>query len=50
MGFESSEDGYLARIFYPAGSKDVPIGKVRFYSIKEDRGHSDLMVKIIRCL
>ena len=50
MGFESSEDGYLARIFYPAGSKDVPIGKVRFYSIKEDRRHSDLMVKIIRCL
>ena len=28
MGFESSEDGYLARIFYPAGSKDVPIGKL----------------------
>ena len=28
MGFESSEEGYLARILIPEGSKDVPIGKV----------------------
>lgn len=28
MGWESSDEGYLARIFIPAGSKDVPIGKV----------------------
>ena len=28
MGFESSEDGYLAKIMYPAGSKDIPVGKV----------------------
>lgn len=28
MGFETPEEGYLARIVIPAGSKDVPIGKV----------------------
>ena len=28
MGFESSEEGYLAKIFIAAGEKDVPIGKV----------------------
>lgn len=28
MGFESSEEGFLARIMYPAGSKDVPVGKL----------------------
>ena len=28
MGFESSEDGYLAKIMFPAGSKDIPVGKV----------------------
>lgn len=31
MGFESSEEGYLARILLPEGSKDVPIGKVRAF-------------------
>lgn len=30
MGFESSEEGYLARILIPEGTKDVPLGKVRF--------------------
>eukprot|EP01111_Echinosteliopsis_oligospora_P019485 TRINITY_DN945_c0_g2_i1.p1 TRINITY_DN945_c0_g2~~TRINITY_DN945_c0_g2_i1.p1 ORF type:complete len:653 (-),score=233.85 TRINITY_DN945_c0_g2_i1:32-1990(-) len=25
MAFESAEDGYLAKILYPAGSKDVPV-------------------------
>lgn len=28
MGFETPEEGYLAKIFYPAGAKDVPIGKL----------------------
>lgn len=30
MGFESSEEGYLAKIFISEGTKDVPIGKVYF--------------------
>ena len=28
MGFESSEDGYLAKIFIAEGTRDVPLGKV----------------------
>lgn len=28
MGFETPEEGYLAKILIQAGSKDVPIGKV----------------------
>ena len=28
MGFETPEEGYLAAVFYPAGSKDIDIGKV----------------------
>lgn len=28
MGFETPEEGYLARIIVPAGTKDVAIGKV----------------------
>ncbi len=28
MGFETPEEGYLAKVLVPAGSKDVPIGKV----------------------
>lgn len=28
MGFETPEEGYLAKILFPAGSKDVPIGKL----------------------
>lgn len=28
MGFETPEEGYLAKILIPAGSKEVPIGKV----------------------
>uniref|UniRef100_A0A0N5BYC3 Acetyltransferase component of pyruvate dehydrogenase complex n=1 Tax=Strongyloides papillosus TaxID=174720 RepID=A0A0N5BYC3_STREA len=27
MGFETPEEGYLAKIFLPEGTKDVPIGK-----------------------
>lgn len=29
MGFETPEEGYLAKIFLPEGTRDVPIGKVR---------------------
>ena len=28
MGFETPEEGYLARIIIPGGTKDVPLGKV----------------------
>lgn len=28
MGFETPEEGYLAKIMVPAGTKDVPIGKL----------------------
>ncbi len=28
MGFETPEEGFLAKVLVPAGSKDVPIGKV----------------------
>ena len=28
MGFETPEEGYLAKILVQAGAKDVPIGKV----------------------
>ncbi|XP_066140220.1 dihydrolipoyllysine-residue acetyltransferase component of pyruvate dehydrogenase complex, mitochondrial isoform X1 [Euwallacea fornicatus] len=28
MGFETPEEGYLAKILIPAGSKDVPVGKL----------------------
>jgi pyruvate dehydrogenase E2 component (dihydrolipoamide acetyltransferase) len=28
MGFETPEEGYLAKILYAAGSKDIPIGKL----------------------
>lgn len=31
MGFETPEEGYLAKIFVPEGAKDIPIGKVRNY-------------------
>ena len=30
MGFETPEEGYLAKILVPAGTKDVPIGKVSY--------------------
>lgn len=29
MGFETPEEGYLAKILISEGSKDVPLGKVR---------------------
>lgn len=28
MGFETPEEGYLAKILYQAGSKDIPVGKL----------------------
>ncbi len=28
MGFETPEEGFLAKILIPAGTKDIPIGKV----------------------
>lgn len=28
MGFETPEEGYLAKILIAAGTRDVPIGKV----------------------
>jgi len=28
MGFETPEEGYLAKILVPAGTKDVSVGKV----------------------
>ena len=31
MGFETPEEGYLAKILIEAGAKDVPIGKVIYY-------------------
>lgn len=37
MGFETPEEGYLAKILIPAGSKDVPIGKHRYIFTKLSR-------------
>jgi pyruvate dehydrogenase E2 component (dihydrolipoamide acetyltransferase) len=28
MGFETPEEGFLARVLVPAGAKNVPLGKV----------------------
>ena len=32
MGFETPEEGYLAKILIPAGTKDIPLGKVREFA------------------
>ena len=32
MGFETPEEGYLAKILIPDGTKDIPIGKASRYS------------------
>ncbi len=29
LGFESGDEGFIAKILVPSGSKDVPVGKVR---------------------
>ncbi|XP_005094120.1 dihydrolipoyllysine-residue acetyltransferase component of pyruvate dehydrogenase complex, mitochondrial isoform X2 [Aplysia californica] len=36
MGFESSDEGYLAKIFIPDGSKDVPLGKLMCIIVSEE--------------
>ncbi|KAL4217923.1 hypothetical protein ACF0H5_022662 [Mactra antiquata] len=36
MGFESSEEGYLARILIPEGTKDVPLGKLLCIIVQEE--------------
>ena len=33
MGFETPEEGYLAKIIVPAGSKDVELGKVKVHNV-----------------
>lgn len=33
VGFESSEEGYLAKICVPEGTKEVPLGKVSYAKI-----------------
>lgn len=44
MGFETPEEGYLAKILIPAGTRDVPIGKVRaFDSVSARRYHYDFV-------
>jgi len=42
MGFETSDEGYLAKIIIPAGTKDVPLGKVRgIFIVIKNRGQED---------
>ncbi|XP_055540638.1 dihydrolipoyllysine-residue acetyltransferase component of pyruvate dehydrogenase complex, mitochondrial isoform X2 [Wyeomyia smithii] len=36
MGFETPEEGYLAKILVPAGQKDVPIGKLVCIIVEEE--------------
>nr|XP_054761104.1 dihydrolipoyllysine-residue acetyltransferase component of pyruvate dehydrogenase complex, mitochondrial-like [Lytechinus pictus] len=38
MGFESSEEGYLAKIFVEEGSKDVPVGRLLCIIAEEESG------------
>ena len=35
MGFETPEEGYLARIFIEAGTRDIPIGKLLCIIVEE---------------
>lgn len=35
MGFETPEEGYLAKIIVPAGTKNVPIGKLVCIIVQE---------------
>ena len=35
MGFEATEEGFLAKIVIPAGTKDVPLGRVRSYTCRD---------------
>lgn len=43
MGFEAPEEGFLAKIVVPAGTKDVPLGKVSFF------GHRRLIFNVNSC-
>lgn len=36
MGFEASEEGYIARIFVEGGTKDIPIGKLLCIIVEEE--------------
>lgn len=36
MGFETPEEGYLAKIIVPAGTKNVPIGKLVCIIVQEE--------------
>ena len=31
VGFETPEEGYLAKIIVPAGSKNIPVGQVSIF-------------------
>ena len=47
MEFETPDEGYLAKIVAPAGTKDVPVGKVIF---NEYDTRIFLRVKLFDCL
>ncbi|CAB4055587.1 DLAT [Lepeophtheirus salmonis] len=36
MGFETPEEGYLAKVLLPAGSKDVPIGRLLCVIVEDE--------------
>ena len=36
MGFETPEEGYLAKIFIPAGVKNIPVGKLLCIIVEEE--------------
>ena len=36
MGFETPEEGFLAKIFFPAGSRDIPIGKLLAIIVEDE--------------
>ena len=43
MDMETPSEGYLAKIIIPAGSKDLPLGKVRRErERREERGEGEL--------
>lgn len=43
MGFETPEEGYLAKILIPAGTKDIPIGKVSVFASSSFRQFLNLI-------
>lgn len=36
MGFETPEEGYLAKVLLPSGSKDIPIGKLLCILVRDE--------------